>query len=344
MKSTHAYTNYHGIKILATRTSLLHEEVLKFLSEKMAKSFGRDVQLVLTGTHYEEFPDGEVLTHQTESLRDSDVFIIAQPRGTLEHLAADIDEIRALVHTACYIGSAHRVNIVVPYFPYQKQDRESKPREPVSIKRLFNEFFNAGVSNIITVQLHNLFSQHYADTKVENINAMGFMLKKAEVDLSISWKDFVFVSPDIGAGKFVGYLAEKVGVDYAIIDKRRKGNRDAEVRNIIGKDLIQGRDVWIWDDQIASGGTLIAAKEALEENGASSVSAGAPHGIFSKNACQILPNAGFKHLLVTDSYPLPESKRFPGLSVISVAELLAGAIDNIHNGGSISGLNTFGHF
>jgi ribose-phosphate pyrophosphokinase len=314
----------------------LHNEVIRGLNHRILQTTGQSIDLKLTPTHYEMFPDGEVLTHQTESVRDCDVFIIAQPRGDVRHLAQDLEEVRTLIHSVKYVGSAYRVNIVIPYFPFQKQDRESKEREPVSIKRLFNEFYNTGVDNIITVQLHNPYSKYYPRKKVEEISAMGFMMENAGQKLGIDWSDYIFAAPDIGATKFVANLARRVNTEFVIIDKGRDEDREPEVRNIIGADKIKDRKVWIWDDQIASGSTLIKGRKACLAHGALAVSAGAPHAILSKDACIKLPQAGFEHLVVCDTYPLPKDKIFPGLTVLPSAELAVRAMDNVHNAGSIT--------
>jgi ribose-phosphate pyrophosphokinase len=231
-------------------------------------------------------------------------------------------------------ASAGRITAVLPYYGYARQDRKDRPRVPISAKLVASLMERAGADRILTLDLHAAQIQGFFDIPVDHLFASPVMIEHYR---SASLPDVTVVSPDAGGVERARAFAKRLNAPLAIIDKRREQANVAEVMNIIGD--VRGRYCIMVDDLIDTAGTLVNGAEALVEAGAVGVSACATHPVLSGPAMERLLNSHIKQVVVTNSIPLNgEAKECDRIRVLSVAPLLARAIQSIHEGGSISTL------
>jgi len=296
------------------------------LAEEICQKLG----ISLSKAEIHRFKDGEVSIKILESVRNSDVFII-QP--TCAPTNDNIMELLLMIDAA-FRASARRITAVIPYYGYSRQDRKVEPRVPISAKVVANLLEAVKVSRILTMDLHADQIQGFFNTPVDNLFATPVMIeylsqKKIE--------DLVVVSPDSGGVDRARFLAKKMNAGLAIIDKRRPRPNVCEVMNVIGD--VAGKNCLILDDIIDTAGSISGAGRALRENGAKEVYCTATHAVFSGNAVENLASGGFKEVIVTNTIPVGSKKDEIGnLKVLSVAKLIAEAINRIHEGESVSNL------
>jgi ribose-phosphate pyrophosphokinase len=229
-------------------------------------------------------------------------------------------------------ASAGRITAVIPYYGYARQDRKDQPRVPISAKLVANLITVAGADRVLTMDLHAGQIQGFFDIPLDHLFAVKIFVEHLKQTLALS--NLVVVSPDVGGIKMARAYAKRLGVPLAIVDKRRISMDQAEVMNILGE--VEGKDVCIVDDIIATGGSLVEAIEALKERGARDVYATITHPVLSGPAIQRLKKSPLKKLFVTNTIPVPEEKRIDKIEVLSVAPLLGEAIKRIHKEESVS--------
>jgi len=295
------------------------------LSEAVARKLGRK----LGNMQIQRFSDGEIHVMVEESVRGDDVFILqSMPTPVNEHLMELLIMIDAFRR-----ASARRVNVVVPYYCYSRQDRKVKPREPVTAKLVANLLTAAGATRLLTIDLHSGQSVGFFDIPVDNLYAgpiiADYIMKNLEVTANT-----VVVSPDVGGVPRARGLAEALGTPLAIIVKRRPEPNQVEVMEVIG-DVSDKRAIML-DDMIDTGGSIISGAKALLDRGAVEVYAACTHGVLSGGTPERLVASPIKKLIITDTIPLPEERRNGKIEVVSVADLLADAIDRIHSDRSVS--------
>ena len=278
----------------------------------------------------EPFSDGEIRLQILENVRGADVFVV-QPTCTPvdRHLMEVLLMIDALKR-----ASAERITAVLPYYGYARQDRKDKPRMPISARLIANLIQTAGADRVLTLDLHAAQIQGFFDVPVDHLFAAPVMLEYFD---SIGRRDLTMVSPDAGGVERARAFAKHMNAPLAIIDKRRTDVNVAEVMHIIGD--VEGRHCLIVDDLIDTAGTLVKGAEALLKQGASSVIACATHAVLSGPAVQRIEESQLQEVVVTNSIPLrEEAKRSTRIKTLSVAPLLARAIQSIHEDGSVSTL------
>ena len=278
----------------------------------------------------EPFSDGEIRLQIMENVRGADVFVV-QPTCTPvdRHLMEVLLMIDALKR-----ASAERITAVLPYYGYARQDRKDKPRMPISARLIANLIQTAGADRVLTLDLHAAQIQGFFDVPVDHLFAAPVMLEYFD---SIGRRDFTMVSPDAGGVERARAFAKHMNAPLAIIDKRRTDVNVAEVMHIIGD--VAGRHCLIVDDLIDTAGTLVKAAEALLKQGAVSVTACATHAVLSGPAVQRIEESQILEVVVTNSIPLrDDAKRCTRVKSLSVAPLLARAIQSIHEDGSVSTL------
>ena len=284
------------------------------LAERIAEELGQPLCEVTV----KRFADGEIFVRIDENVRGRDVFVIqpTSPPGdnTLELL---------LLIVAAKRASAARVTAVVPYFGYARQDRKDQPRVSIAAKLMANLIVAAGADRLITIDLHQHQLQGFFDIPVDHLYASPVFMEHYR---STDKEDFVVVATDVGAAKM------------AIIDKRRSGPNVAEVVNVVGE--VEGRRCLIPDDMVDTAGTMVNAVEALHERGATEVYCIATHPLLSGPAVERLSGADIVEIAVTDTVAISEEKRtaLPNLVEVSVAPLLARAIESTHYNRSVSKL------
>jgi ribose-phosphate pyrophosphokinase len=278
----------------------------------------------------EPFSDGEIRLQILENVRGADVFVV-QPTCTPvdRHLMEVLLMIDALKR-----ASAERITAVLPYYGYARQDRKDKPRMPISARLIANLIQTAGADRVLTLDLHAAQIQGFFDVPVDHLFAAPVMIEYFD---SIGRRDLTMVSPDAGGVERARAFAKHMNAPLAIIDKRRTDVNVAEVMHIIGD--VEGRHCLIVDDLIDTAGTLVKGAEALLKQGALSVTACATHAVLSGPAVQRIEESEIQEVVVTNSIPLREDAVRSGrIKTLSVAPLLARAIQSIHEDGSVSTL------
>lgn len=276
------------------------------------------------------FSDGEIHLQVQENVRGADVFVI-QP--TCNPVDRNIMEL-LLMTDALKRASARRITAVLPYYGYARQDRKDRPRMPISAKLVASLMERAGANRILALDLHAAQIQGFFDVPVDHLFATPVMIDHFS---SFRGDGFTVVSPDAGGVERARAFAKRLDAPLAIIDKRRTDINVAEVMHIIGE--VEGHHCLIVDDLIDTAGTLVKAAEALLDQGAVSVRACATHAVLSGPAVERIENSRIEEVVVTNSIPLNDgASRCSRINVLSVAPLLAAAIQSIHEDGSVSTL------
>lgn len=295
----------------------------------LAKNISEKIETNLGDSEVIRFSDGEISIRIGESVRGSDVYVIqptsAPGNENLMELLVMIDALKR--------ASAKRITAVMPYYGYARQDRKTRPRDPITAKLVANLLTTAGADRVLTIDLHAGAIQGFFDIPVDHMTAAPLL---ADYFSSKDTSDLVVVSPDMGGVTRARDLAERLRVPLAIIDKRRPQANVAEIMNIIGD--IKGKKAIMVDDIIDTAGTITLAAQALVERGAKEVHACCTHPVFSGPAIDLLAKSPISELVVCDTILLPEEKMLPNIKICSVAELLADAIIRIHEDLSISTL------
>ncbi|MDQ6954480.1 MAG: ribose-phosphate pyrophosphokinase [Mariprofundaceae bacterium] len=291
----------------------------------------RHIDMPVGDIYVRRFSDGEVFLQFEETIRGLDVFIIqstsAPANDNLMELLVAID--------AAKRASAHEICAVIPYYGYARQDRKSAGRTPISAKLVADLLQAAGVTRVLTMDLHATQIQGFFNIPVDNIFAGPLFSKDIESRNHID--DIMVVSPDIGGVVRARALAKKLHADIAIVDKRRPAPNVAKVMNIIGE--VEGRHCIIIDDMVDTAGTLCSAAEALMDHGASKVTGYATHGVLSGPAAERLENSCLSELVISDTIKQPEHILATGkVRILTVANLMGEAIKRIYSARSISSL------
>ena len=228
--------------------------------------------------------------------------------------------------------SARKITVVCPFYGYARQDRKAEGREPITAKLLANMFEVAGATRMVTVDLHSQQIQGFFDIPVDHLTAMPVLVEH----LSTLGDDLVVVSPDAGRVKVAERYSNMLGADLAIVHKRRlKGLKNAvEAKDVVGE--VAGRTCVVIDDMIDTAGTICAAAELLVEKGASDVIVGCTHAVFSGPAVDRLKNAPISRVFVTNTLPLPPEKMFDKVEVLSIAPVIADAMEAVFGESSVS--------
>ena len=276
------------------------------------------------------FADGEIHLQIQENVRGADVFVV-QPTSTPadRHLMEIL-----LMMDALKRASARRITAVLPYYGYARQDRKDRPRMPISAKLVARILETAGANRVLALDLHASQIQGFFDVPVDHLFATPVMIGYFD---AMRGENLTVVSPDAGGVERARAFAKRLDAPLAIIDKRREEPNVAEVLNIVGD--VDGQHCLIVDDLIDTGGTLVKGVDALLEAGAASVRACATHAVLSGNAVERIQESALEEVVVTNSIPLsPEAAQCGKIRVLSVAPLLAAAINSIHEDGSVSAL------
>jgi ribose-phosphate pyrophosphokinase len=296
------------------------------LSQELARYLGVDLGPMVR----KSFADGELYVQIQESIRGCDVYLI-QP--TCKPVNDHLMELLIMID-ACRRASARQVTAVIPYYGYARADRKTAGRESITAKLAANLITQAGASRVLAMDLHSAQIQGYFDIPVDHVYGSPSVLKYLkQKDLP----DLVVVSPDVGGVARARAFAKKLNdAPLAIIDKRRQAHNVAEVMNVVGD--VAGKTAVLVDDMIDTGGTITEAARLLKQEGAKQVYACATHAVFSPPASERLSSGVFEEVIVTNTIPVPEDRRFPQLTVLSVADILGETIWRIHEDSSVSSM------
>ncbi|WP_394232011.1 ribose-phosphate diphosphokinase [Niallia oryzisoli] len=275
------------------------------------------------------FSDGEIQIHIEETVRDSDVFIIQSTSDPVnEHLLELLIMIDALKR-----ASASQINVVIPYFGYARQDRLARPREPITAKLVANLLEKAGATRVLSIDLHTDQMQGFFDIPMEHLTGIPVLSQYYE---NKGLEDVVVVSPHHGSIRRARKLADLLDVPLALIDERDPEELDAQAINVIGH--VDGKNAIIIDDMIDTAKTISYAAKALAESGAKAIYACCTHSVFTGEFKEKIEWSPITELVVTNTIQLPEEKKIQKVKTISVAPLLADAIDRIHYEKAVSPL------
>lgn len=292
------------------------------LAEKIAEAYGTSLgELTIR-----DFADSEIYVRFEESIRGSDLFIVQSTQPPAENWM----ELLLLIDAAKR-ASAARVTAVIPYFGYARQERKDQPRVSIAAKLMANMLTTAGIDRILTMELHAPQIQGFFDVPVDHLYGSGVLIDYLrQMDLT----NFVVVAPDVGALKMARAYAQRLGVNLAVIDKRRPQQNEAKVMNIIGD--VGDKNVMLVDDIVDTAGTLTRAAGALRDAGALNIRAACTHALLSGPAYDRIEASEIENLIITDTIPLerPSDK----IEVVSVAGLFSNAIRRIYTDKSVSTL------
>ena len=299
------------------------------LTRAIAKALGVEVGLA----NIDRFPDGEMLIKLEDDVRGRDCFVVQSTsppvNENLMELLIFIDCLRR--------ASARRITTVIPYFGYARQDRKAEGRTPITAKLVANLISEAGAHRVLAMDLHAVQIQGFFDLPVDHLSAVPVIANHIG---GLKLPDCVVVSPDVGNVKQATAYAVRLGMELAVIDKRRLGGDSTSASRVIGD--VEGKMVLLFDDMITTAGTAADAIRLLRKNGATRFLLAATHPIFAAPAADRIRTAGVDRIVVTDTIPLGASVRegLPQITVLSVAPLLGEAIRRIHCDESVSALFT----
>ena len=298
---------------------------------ELARKIADKMEVAVGDMLVQRFSDGEVYVQVDQSVRGDDVFVVQSAAAPVNEYLMEL----LILIDAFKRASARRVNVVMPYYFYARQDKKIKPREPVTAKLVANLVTTAGASRLLTIDLHSGQVAGFFDLPVDHLYAGPIIADYLKNHLAIH-ENAVVVSPDVGGVTRARSLAEMLGLPLAIVVKRRPVPNESEVMEVIGD--VQGRTAIMIDDMIDTGGSITSGATALLERGARDVYVACTHAVLSGDAVDRLMASPIKKVIITDTIPLPEEKMDSKIVVVTVSGLLADAIKRIHEEGSVSEL------
>ena len=304
------------------RLELYSGRAHRALAEEIAAHLG----VRLGEPNLRQFPNGEIHCRFNESVRGADVFIIQTHSGPVNDSIME----QCIMIDAAKRASAKRVTAVCPYYGYSRQDRKAEGREPITAKLVSDLLQAAGANRVVSVDLHSGQIQGFFDGPVDHLTAMPVQVDYlARCDP----ESMVIVAPDAGRVKVAERFAQRLDADLAIVHKKRSAGV-VEAREVIGD--VDGRRCVLIDDMIDTAGTIVAAAEILTSRGAGEVWAMATHGVLSDPAVDRLKNSPIARVVITDTLPVPPEKQIDKLEVLSVAGIIADALDAVFEDASVS--------
>jgi ribose-phosphate pyrophosphokinase len=300
---------------------------------ELAEQVAKHLDVTVTPQSAYDFANGEIFVRFHESVRGCDAFVLQS------HSAPINDQImeQLIMVDALKRASAKRITVVMPFWGYSRQDKKHRGREPISARLIADLFKTAGANRIMTVDLHTAQIQGFFDGPVDHLFALPVLAE--HIKRTYAEHELAVVSPDSGRVRLAERWADTLGGrPLAFIHKTRDPNRpnEAVANRVVGD--IEGRLCVVIDDMIDTGGTVSKAVQALLHQGASDVIVAATHGVLSGPASERLASCGAREVIFTDTLPIPDSKRFPKMSVLPIAPLLARAIHEVFDDGSVTSL------
>ena len=302
-------------------------------SRELTAKIAEKANLPVGNLAIERFSDGEIWVKYNENLRGNDVYIVQSTNSPGDNIIE-----LALLIDAAKRASAEKINVVIPYFGYSRQDRKDEPRVPISSKVMMDIFTKAGADRIITMDLHSIQMQGFTSVPVDNLYGSLVLMSELRSYFNKIKKNnkCVVLSPDVGSNKLAQAYAKKLSIGFALIDKRRSAHNKSEVAHLVGN--LESRHVLIIDDMIDTGGTISNAAAVAKEKGALSVTVAATHGVLSGNAVEKLSHENIDKVFLSDTVQIPENKKFEKLTIVSSSDIFAETINRIHKGESVSQL------
>ncbi len=298
------------------------------LGEEIAGCLGIEV----TPTRAYDFANGEIFVRFLESVRGSDAFVLQSHTSPINQWIME----QLIMVDALKRASAKRITVVAPFFGYARQDKKSRGREPISARLMADLFLTAGAHRLMAVDLHTAQIQGFFDGPVDHLFALPILAGYLQDKLDVS--RVTVVAPDAGRVRVCERWTDRLGCPLAIIHKRRDPDiaNEAKVLEVVGQ--VEGRTCIVVDDMIDTGHTIVKAADTLFEQGAAQVIVTATHAVLSGPAVDLLKNSRVSEVIVTNTLPISNDKRFDKLTVLSIAPLIARAINEVFNDGSVTSL------
>jgi ribose-phosphate pyrophosphokinase len=300
---------------------------------ELAEEVAKHLTVALTPQSVYDFANGEVFVRFEDSVRGCDAFVIQSHCAPINKWLVE----QLIMVDALKRASAERITVIMPYYPYSRQDKKHRGREPISARLIADLFKTAGADRIMTVDLHTAQIQGFFDGPVDHLFAQNLLAEY--VNDKYGDADITVVSPDSGRAKLAEKWADHLGGrPIAFVHKTRDPLRPNEVvaNRVVGQ--VEGRTCVVIDDMVDTGGTIAKAVRQLLDEGAVDVVIAVTHGVLSNRAADVLADSGACEVIVTNTLPIPEEKRFPQLTVLSIASLLATAIREVFQDGSVTSL------
>ena len=299
------------------------------LAQHVAKELGID----LVDTQAYDFANGEIFVRFEESVRGCDAFVLQSHTDPINKWIME----QLLMVDALKRASAKRITVIAPFYGYARQDKKHRGREPISARLIADLFRTAGADRLMAVDLHTAQIQGFFDGPVDHLFALPLLVRYV-ADSGEDRRLITVVSPDAGRVRVAERWTDLLGAPLAIIHKRRDPDvpNEAKVQEVVGE--VDGRICVLIDDMIDTGGTIVKAAEALFDNGASKVIVAATHGILSGPAVERFNGSRVSEVVVTDTLPIPEDRRFDKLTILPVAPIIARAISEVFTDGSVTSM------
>jgi len=285
-----------------------------------------------TPTRLYDFANGEIFVRFLESVRGCDAFVLQSHTAPINQWIME----QLIMVDALKRASAKRITVVAPFFGYARQDKKSRGREPISARLMADLFATAGADRLMAVDLHTAQIQGFFDGPVDHLFALPILASYIEDRLDLS--EVIVVAPEAGRVRVCERWTDRLSCPLAIIHKRRDTDVANKVRILEVVGEVAGRTCILVDDMIDTGATIVNAAEVLFEQGAAQVIVTATHGVLSGSAVDGLKNSRISEVIVTNTLPIPEEKRFDKLTVLSIAPLIARAINEVFSDGSVTSL------
>jgi ribose-phosphate pyrophosphokinase len=279
-----------------------------------------------------DFANGEIFVRSLESVRGCDTFVLQSHTSPINEWIME----QLIMVDALKRASARRITVVTPFYGYARQDKKSRGREPISARLVADLFATAGADRLMAVDLHTAQIQGFFDGPVDHLFALPILADYLEgrVDL----RQVTVVAPDAGRVRVCERWTDRLGCPLAIIHKRRDPDVANQVKVLEVVGMVRGRTCLLVDDMVDTGSTIVNAAAALFEQGADQVIVAATHGVLSGNAVDSLKNSRISEIIITNTLPIPQEKRIDKLTVLSIAPLLARAINEVFSEGSVTSL------
>ncbi|WP_084105947.1 ribose-phosphate diphosphokinase [Demequina sp. NBRC 110056] len=299
---------------------------------ELAENVAAALEIELLPTTAYTFANGELYVRFGESVRGADAFVIQSHAAPINEAIME----QLIMVDALKRASAKRITAVIPCYGYARQDKKHKGREPISARLMADMFKTAGADRVMSVDLHTAQIQGFFDGPVDHLWAMPMLAQY--VRTRVAPDNLTIVSPDAGRVRLADQWSDHLGAPLAIIHKRRDPSvpNQVKVHELVGE--VEGRTCVLVDDMIDTGGTIVQAAEALFENGAKDVIVASTHGLLSGPAVERLRDSQISEVVITDTLPISDDKQFDKLTVLSIAPLLARAINEVFDDGSVTSL------
>lgn len=314
--------NKNKLQIFAGRSNL---ELAKRIADQLGQPLGK--------MSAKTFADGEIWIKYEENIRSSDVYLIQSTNGPSENIIE-----LALMIDAAVRASAEKVTAVIPYFGYSRQDRKDKPRVPISSRVMVDIYSVMGADRIISMDLHSTQIQGFAKVPFDGLYSRLVLMEEIK-KLKLAPDKTTVLAPDVGSAAMSQAYAKRLGMNFALIEKRRIDHNKSKAVHLIGE--LKNQHVLIIDDIVDTAGTAINAAEKAMSHGARSVTLAGTHALLSGDAKQKLDDSVIGQFVFTDTVAIPKDKIPSNTKIVSVGNIFAEAIERIHNGKSVSALFKF---